>query len=208
MLKNGLTSSSVPRNSARDINPSRRLRQNHSTSKSPETGWLFKKISPLASPSARAQLGGGWLRSGAATALPLRKQLHRATVKGELHSCESRIRENAGYAIGIEDFQTQISARRHDFRGTCGLKIDGVTSLFPRRDGALLGFTSDVISMCDKAATKLFGKLNDRLFLQRFCCTGQRPSPRLRSNRKHVPAKLAKGRRKTRESIARLIGSH
>jgi hypothetical protein len=84
-----------------------------------------------------------------------------ATVKGKLHSCESRVRENAGHAVGIEDFQTQISARRHDFRGTCGLKIDGVTSLFPRRDSAPLSFTSDVISICDKAATKLFGKLSE-----------------------------------------------
>jgi hypothetical protein len=54
------------------------------------------------------------------------------------------------------------------FRGTCGLKIDGVTSLFPRRDGASLGFTSDVISMCDKAATKLFGKLSEADFIAVF----------------------------------------
>jgi hypothetical protein len=140
----------------------------------------------------------------------LRKQLQRATVKGKLHSHESRVRKNAGHAVGIEDFQTQISARRHDFRGTSGLKIDGVTSLFPRRDSAPLIFTSDVISICDKAATKLFGKLSEaayRLFLERFCCTGQRLSPRLHSNRKRVPAKLAGGRRKTGENIVRLIGS-
>jgi hypothetical protein len=96
-----------------------------------------------------------------AIALPLRKQLQRATVKGKLHSRESRVRKNAGHAVGIEDFQTKISARRHDFRGACGMKIDGVTSLFPRCDSAPLSFTSDVISICDKAATKLFGKLSE-----------------------------------------------
>jgi hypothetical protein len=91
--------------------------------------------------------------------LPLREQLHRATVKGELHSCESRIREKAGYSVGIEDFQTHASARRHDFRGTCSVKIDSVTRLFPRRDGASGGFASDVISICDKAVAELFGEL-------------------------------------------------
>jgi len=143
--------------------------------------------------------------------LPLRKQLHRATVKGKLHSCESRVRENAVHAVGIEDFQTQISARRHDFRGACGLNIDRVAILFPRRDGASLSFTSDVISICNKAATELFGKWSEAnfiAFLQRLCRTGQPPSPRHRSNRKRVPAKLAEGRRKTGESIVRLIGSH
>ena len=95
------------------------------------------------------------------TALPLRKQLQRATVKSKLHSRESRVRENAGNAVGIEDFQTQIIARRHDFGGACGLKIDGVASLFPRRDGAVLGFASDVISVGDKAATELFGKWSE-----------------------------------------------
>jgi hypothetical protein len=100
--------------------------------------------------------------------LPLREQLHRATVKCKLHSCHSRIRENAGYAVGIEDFQTQISARRHDFRGACGLKIDGVTGLFPRRDGAPLCFASDVISIHDKTATELFGKLSKADFIALF----------------------------------------
>jgi hypothetical protein len=100
-----------------------------------------------------------------ATALPLREQLHRATVKGKVHSRQGRIRENAGYAVGIEDFQTQISTRRHDFRRTCGLKIDDVTCLFPRRDGASRSFASDVISICDKAAAELFGKLSEADFI-------------------------------------------
>ena len=89
-------------------------------------------------------------------------------MKGKLHSCHRRIRENAGYAVGIEDFQTQISAGRHDFRGTCGLKIDGVTRLFPRRDGASRSFASDVISICDKAAAELFGKLSKADFIAFF----------------------------------------
>jgi hypothetical protein len=103
--------------------------------------------------------------------LPLRKQLHRATVKGKLHSCESRVRENAVHAVGIEDFQTQISARRHDFRGACGLNIDRVAILFPRRDGASLSFTSDVISICNKAATELFGKWSEADFIAFFTKT-------------------------------------
>jgi hypothetical protein len=89
-------------------------------------------------------------------------------VKGKLHSCHSRIRENAGYAVGIEDFQTQISAGRHDFRGTCGLKIDDVTRLFPRRDGASGSFASDVISIGDKAAAEFFGKLSEADFIAFF----------------------------------------
>ena len=96
------------------------------------------------------------------------KQLQRAAVKGKLHSRESRVCENARHAVGIEDFQTQIIARRHDFRGACGLKIDGVASLFPRRDGAVLGFTSDVISVCDKAATELLGKWSEADFIAFF----------------------------------------
>jgi hypothetical protein len=98
----------------------------------------------------------------------LQEQLHRATVKGELHSCQSRIREKAGYAVGIEDFQTHVSARRRDFRGTCGLKIDGVTRLFPRRDGASGGFASDVIPICDKAVAELFGELSKPDFIAFF----------------------------------------
>src|ERR1700719_3968189 len=106
--------------------------------------------------------------TSSATVLPLRKQLHRATVKGKLHSCESRVRENAVHAVGIENFQTQISARRHDFRGACGLNIDRVAILFPRRDGASLSFTSDVISICNKAATELFGKWSEANFIAFF----------------------------------------
>ena len=95
----------------------------------------------------------------------LREQLHRATVKGKLHSCKSRIRENAGYAVGIKDCQPQINACRHDFRGTRGAKIDSVACLFPRHDGASDGFASDVISICDKAAAELFGKLSKADFI-------------------------------------------
>jgi hypothetical protein len=98
----------------------------------------------------------------------LREQLHRATVKGKLHSCHSRIRENAGHPVGIEDFETQINACRHDFRGTCGLKIDSVTRLFPRPDVASSSFASDVISVRDKAAAELFGKLSKADFVAFF----------------------------------------
>jgi hypothetical protein len=87
-------------------------------------------------------------------------ELHRATIKNKVHSRQIRIRENAGYAVGIEDFQTQINARRHDFRGARCLKIDGITRLFPRFDGASGSFASDVISIRDKAAGELFGKLS------------------------------------------------
>jgi hypothetical protein len=84
------------------------------------------------------------------------RQLHRATVKRKFHPRHGWIRESAEYAVSIEDFQTQISARRHDFRGTHGLKIDGVTRLFSRRDGASRSFASDVISISDKSAAELF----------------------------------------------------
>jgi hypothetical protein len=95
-------------------------------------------------------------------------ELHRATVKDEVHPRQFRIRENAGYAVGIEDFQTQINARRHDFRGACSLKIDGITRLFPRLDGASGSFASDVISIRDKAAAELFGKLSKAYFVTFF----------------------------------------
>jgi hypothetical protein len=89
-------------------------------------------------------------------------------VKGKLHSRQRRIRENAGYGVGIEDFQTQISACRHDFRCACGLKIEGIARFFPRLDGALGSFASDVISIGDKAATELFGKLSKADFIGFF----------------------------------------
>ena len=120
----------------------------------------------ISSPSARARPGGGHelLRAGR----HCESELHRATVKGKIHSRHIRIRENAGYAVGIEDFQTQINARRHDFRGACGLKIDGITRLFPRLDGASGSFASDVISIRDKAAAELFGKLSKADFITFF----------------------------------------
>jgi hypothetical protein len=98
----------------------------------------------------------------------LREQLHRATVKGKLHPCHIRIRENAGDAVGIKDFETQIAACRHDFRGTCGPKIYGVTRLFPRRDGASGSFASDLISIGDKAVAKLFGRWSEGDFITFF----------------------------------------
>ena len=40
------------------------------------------------------------------------------------------------------------------------MKIDGVTGLFSRLDGASGGFAFDLVSDRDKAATELFGKLS------------------------------------------------
>ncbi len=40
------------------------------------------------------------------------------------------------------------------------MKIDNITRLFLRLDGASGGFASDLISDRDKAATELFGKLS------------------------------------------------
>jgi hypothetical protein len=76
-----------------------------------------------------------------------------------LHSLEIRILENSGHAVVIEDFYLQLNARRHDFRGARGMKIDGITRLFPRLDGAS-GFASDLVSSCDKATTELLEKLS------------------------------------------------
>jgi hypothetical protein len=76
-----------------------------------------------------------------------------------LHSLEIRILENSGHAVVTEDFYLQLNARRHDFRGARGMKIDGITHLSPRLDGAPSGFASDLVSFGDKAAAELFGKL-------------------------------------------------
>jgi hypothetical protein len=100
--------------------------------------------------------------------LPSREQLHRATVEGKLHSGQIRIRENAVYGVGVEDFQTQIHACRHDFRGACGLKIDDIARFLPRLDGASGSFASDFISIRDKAAAKLLGKLSKADFIAFF----------------------------------------
>ena len=94
--------------------------------------------------------------------------LQRATVERKLHSREIRIRENAVDAVGVEDFQTQIHAACHDFRRTCGLKIDDIARLLPRPDGASGSFASDVVSIRDKAAAKLFGKLSKADFVAFF----------------------------------------
>jgi hypothetical protein len=40
------------------------------------------------------------------------------------------------------------------------MKIDGITRLFPRLNGASSGFASDLVSIGDKAAAVLFGKLS------------------------------------------------
>jgi hypothetical protein len=40
------------------------------------------------------------------------------------------------------------------------MKIDGITHLSPRLDGASSGFASDLVSIGDKAAAELFGKLS------------------------------------------------
>ena len=64
----------------------------------------LRGLSLISSPSGPALQAGG------------ERKLHRATVKGKLHSRQGWIRENAGYGVGIDDFQTQIGARRDDFR--------------------------------------------------------------------------------------------
>jgi hypothetical protein len=93
---------------------------------------------------------------------------HRATVKGKIHSRKIWIRENAVYAVGVEDFQTRIHARRHDFWGACGVKIDGITRLLPWLDGASGSFAFDFISVSDEAAAKLFGRLSKADFIAFF----------------------------------------
>ena len=81
-------------------------------------------------------------------------------MEGHLHALKIRILENSGYAVVVEDFYFQMNARRHDFRGARRMKIDGVTGLFPRLDGASGGLAFDLVSGRDKAATELFGKLS------------------------------------------------
>jgi hypothetical protein len=93
---------------------------------------------------------------------------HRAAIEGKFHSRQIWIRENAVYAVGVEDFQTQVHARCHDFRRTCGLKIDGITDLFSRLDDAPGRFALDFISIRDKAAAKFFGKLSKADFIALF----------------------------------------
>jgi hypothetical protein len=105
-------------------------------------------------------------------------------MEDHLHSLKIRILENSGYAIVIEDFYLQMNARRHDFRGARRMKIDGVTRLFPRLDGASGGFAFDLVSGRDKAATELFGKRSKidlvALFDEDFTAlvSARRPSPR------------------------------
>jgi hypothetical protein len=63
------------------------------------------------------------------------------------------------------------------------MKIDGITRLFPRLDGASGDFASDLVSNRDKAATELFGKLSKidliALFDEDFAAlvSTRRPSP-------------------------------
>jgi hypothetical protein len=40
------------------------------------------------------------------------------------------------------------------------LKLDSITRLLPRPDVASAGFASDLVSIRDKAAAELFGKLS------------------------------------------------
>jgi hypothetical protein len=63
------------------------------------------------------------------------------------------------------------------------MNIDGVTHLVPRLDGASSGFASDLVSIGDKTAAKLFGKLRkidliaffDKDFIA--LVSARRPSP-------------------------------
>ena len=48
------------------------------------------------------------------------------------------------------------------------MKIDGITHLSPRLDGASSGFASDLVSIGDKAAAELFGKLSKADFIAFF----------------------------------------
>jgi hypothetical protein len=89
-----------------------------------------------------------------------REQLQRATVKRQIHSFESRVLENSDQAVVIEDFYCYLNARRHDFRGARGMKIDGITHLFPRLNAASSGFASELVSIDDKAAAVLFRKFS------------------------------------------------
>lgn len=110
----------------------------------------------------------GYIRFRSERQAAIARQLHRATVEGQLHSRKIRICENAVYAVGVEDFQTQIYAGCHDFRGTCGLKIDGIARLLPRLDSASSSLAFDFISIRNKAAAKLFGKLSKADFIAFF----------------------------------------
>jgi hypothetical protein len=111
------------------------------------------------------------------------RDLHRATVKSQLHSFHICIRENPVQAVVIDDFYTQVNARRHDFGGAGGLKIYGITRLLPRFDGASGGFASDLVSIRDKATAELFGKLSKTdliaLFNEDFAAlvSARRPGP-------------------------------
>jgi hypothetical protein len=89
-----------------------------------------------------------------------REQSQRATVERQLHSRKGRVLENSDQAIVIEDFYCDLNARRHDFRGARGMKIDGVTHLFPRLNAASSGFASELVSIDDKAAAVLFRKFS------------------------------------------------
>ena len=119
-------------------------------------------------------------------------------MEGHLHALKIRILENSGYAVVIEDFYLQMNARRHDFRGARRMKIDGVTGLFPRLDGASGGFAFDLVSGRDKAATELFGKLSKIDLIALFdedltaLVSARRPSPSqiegLRLRRQKKPA--------------------
>jgi hypothetical protein len=78
------------------------------------------------------------------------------------------------------------------------MKIDGVTGLLPRLDGASGGLAFDLVSGRDKAATELFGRLSKidliALFDEDFTAlvSARRPGPSqiegLRMRRQKKPA--------------------
>ncbi len=118
-------------------------------------------------------------------------------MESHLHSLEIRIPENSGHAVVIADFYLQMNARRHDFRGARRMRVDGVTSLFPRLDVASGGFAFDLVSDRDNAATELFGKLSKTDLIAVFdedfiAMVGSSPQRHL--NRRTAPAKIEESR--------------
>ena len=88
-----------------------------------------------------------------------RCESHFATIESHFHPAEIGIIENASHAVVIENFYFQLNALRHDFRGACGMKVDGITRFFSRLDGASRGFISDLVSVNDEAAAEFLGIL-------------------------------------------------
>jgi hypothetical protein len=63
------------------------------------------------------------------------------------------------------------------------MKIEGIAHLFPRPNGASIGFASDLVSIGDKAAAELFGILSKTDLIAFFdedliaLVSARRPSP-------------------------------